>query len=128
MARPPALLSASQRTTLRTFPQINDALLARFYTLGPRELALVRERRQPQNRLGVALLALHVQHLGYFPDADEDIPAGVVAAVAQQLDVDPESYLNYARRDETRREHQLQVADALGYTSLSSARARQEVV
>lgn len=127
MARPPTLLSAPQRTALRTFPPIDDALLSRFYTLGPRELALVRERRQPHNRLGVALLALHVQHLGYFPETHADVPAEVVAAVAQQLDVDPGRYPHYARRDETRREHQLQVADALGYLPLTSARARQEV-
>lgn len=123
----PTLLSATQRTALRTFPQVDDTLVSRFYTLSPRELALVRERRQPQNRLGVALLALHVQHLGYFPDSDDAVPPEVIAAVAQQLGVDPETYLHYARRDETRREHQLQVADALGYTPLTTARSRQEV-
>lgn len=127
MPSPPTLLSATQRTALRAFPQVDDTLLSRFYTLSPRELALVRERRQPQNRLGVALLALHVQHLGYFPDSDDAVPAEVIAAVAQQLGVDSETYLHYARRDETRREHQLLIADALGYTPLTSARSRQEV-
>lgn len=126
MAAPLSLLSATQRAELLAFPEVDDNLLARFYTLGPGELALVRERRKPRNRLGVALLALHVQHLGHFPDLDSTLPARVVDVVAQQLDIAAEEYGRYARREETRREHQMQVAAALGYTPLTPARYRQE--
>ena len=127
MPSPPQLLSSSQRAALLAFPDPTSDLLARFYTLGPQELALIRERRKPRNRLGVALLALHVQHLGAFPATDQDLPSAVIETVAQQLDVDPGDYARYARRDETRREHQLQVAAALGYTAMTSVHYRQVV-
>ena len=100
----------------------------RFHTLSPADLALVRRRRRPANRLGFAIQLAYLRHPGRAIEAGEAPPEAMLAFVAQQLGVPPATFLDYARRDPTRREHLLELHAALDlkafglvdYRSLSS--------
>ena len=98
------ILSPQSRAELFD-PPTDPAVIVREYTLSPDDLTLIRQRRRDANRLGFAV------HLAYlkFPGrilGSEEIPASdMVVFLAQQLGVGSDAYIEYARRDETRREH-----------------------
>ena len=98
------ILSPQSRAALFD-PPTDPAAIVRHYTFSPDDLALIRQRRRDANRLGFAV------HLAYlkFPGrvlGSEEVPASdMVAFLAHQLGVQSDAYCEYARRDETRREH-----------------------
>ena len=57
------LLSAEERVRLFGVPTERDAL-ARLYTFEPRDLDLIRRRREDRNRLGFAVQLALVRHPG----------------------------------------------------------------
>lgn len=96
-------------------PPATEAEIARQYTLDARDLAIVRRRRGAHNRLGFAVQLCYLRYPGQATGADAAPPAGILAFVAQQVGVPPEAWDEYARRDETRREHALELQAAFGY-------------
>ena len=57
------LLSSDQRTRLFSIPT-EAAEMAKHYVLGPEDLALVRTKRRPSNRLGFAIQLCALRHPG----------------------------------------------------------------
>ena len=110
------LLSAEERTRLFGVPPDRDAL-ARLYTFEPRDLDLIRRRREDRNRLGFAVQLALVRHPGLTlaqvlaqqPGADL---APLVAFVAEQLEL-PAEWDRYALREQTMTDHAREVAAAL---------------
>ncbi len=50
------LLSPAQRAQMLRIPDdLSDQLLARYYTLSDDDLALIKQRRRPKNRLGFVM-------------------------------------------------------------------------
>lgn len=50
------LLSPAQRAQMLCIPDdLSDQLLARYYTFSDDDLALIKQRRRPQNRLGFVM-------------------------------------------------------------------------
>ena len=90
------LLSPQARSALFDPPSEPDAV-ARLYTLSADDLAQVRRRRRPQNRLGFAVQLAYFRHPGRALGVGEEPPAAMLAHVAGQVGADPV--------DETRREH-----------------------
>lgn len=89
--------------------------IARQYTLDARDLALIRRRRGAHNRLGFAVQLCYLRYPGQVMDPETGPPDAVLAFVAQQAGVPSASWGEYARRDETRREHALELQAAFGY-------------
>jgi TnpA family transposase len=104
------LLSPQARSSLFDPPR-DPALVVRFHALSPADLALVRRRRRPANRLGFAIQLAYLRHPGRAIEAGEAPPEAMLAFIAQQLGVPPTTFLDYARRDPTRREHLLELRD-----------------
>src|SRR5271166_1246637 len=98
------LLSPQSRAALFD-PPTDPTAIVRHYTFAQDDLALIRRRRRDANRLGFAA------HLGYlrFPGrvlgVEEVPPSDMLAFIASQIGVGPESFTAYARREETRWEH-----------------------
>lgn len=107
------LLSPQARSSLFDPPR-DPALVVRFHTLSPADLALIRRRRRPANCLGFAIQLAYLRHPGRAIEAGEVPPEAMLAFIAQQLGVSPATFLGYARRDPTRREHLLELQAALG--------------
>ena len=110
---PRTLLSSEQRVRLFSIPT-DPAEMTRHYVLGADDLALVGARRRASNRLGFAVQLCALRHPGGVLDPSESPPAPMVAFVAQQIGVDSALFADYAQRDQTRREHAVELQRYLG--------------
>jgi len=114
------LLSSEQRTRLFTIPT-DPAEMTRHYVLDANDLALVGARRRAGNRLGFAVQLCALRHPGRVLDPSESPPEPMLVFIAQQIDVDPTLFGEYARRAETRREHLLELQRLLRLRSFGLA-------
>jgi hypothetical protein len=110
---PRTLLSSEQRIRLFSIPT-DPAEMTRHYVLGADDLALVGARRRASNRLGFAVQLCVLRHPGGVLDPSESSPTPMVAFVAQQIGVDSALFADYAQRDQTRREHAVELQRYLG--------------
>ena len=115
-----SLLSAEQRARLLTVPDTPEAM-ARHYVLGPDDLALIRGKRRPGNRLGFAVQLCLLRFPGRILAPGDVPPAPMIAFVANQLGISPALFAEYAQRDETRREHVGELQGRLGLRSFRLA-------
>ena len=95
------LLSPQARATLFD-PPTDVRAIVRHYTFSIEDLTLIRQRRRNANRLG---FAVHLAYLRWVLGAKEAPPAYMLAFIADQLRIDPNDFVDYAQRGETRREH-----------------------
>lgn len=118
------LLTESQRLSFQT-PASDEREMVRHYTLSSEDLALINRRRGDPNRLGFALMLCYLRFPGRVLQQDEQPPAALCAFVAEQLGLDAARFNDYAERDQTRREHLLEIETALGLHPLSQALYRE---
>ena len=107
------LLTESQRLSLHT-PVTDERGMVRHYTLSSEDLTLINRRRGDPNRLGFALMLCYLRFPGRILQQGEQPPAALCAFVAEQLSLDAAHFGDYAERDQTRREHVLEIETALG--------------
>ena len=113
----PSILSPAERAALFEPPQDHDEA-ARRCSLASGDIALTARRRRAHNRLGFAVQLVLVRDLGRTLRAGEQLPPAVVDVVADQLGVEADVFDDYAVRDETRRQHALEVAELLGLRTI----------
>ena len=118
------LLTESQRLSLQS-PASDERTMVRHYTLSSEDLALINRRRGEPNRLGFALMLCYLRFPGRILQQGEEPPAELCAFVAEQLGLDAAHFGDYAERDQTRREHALEIQAALGLRPLSRAIYRE---
>jgi TnpA family transposase len=94
---------------------LDEREIARHYTLTSDDLEIVGRRRGDATRLGYALLMLYMRWPGRALEAGEVPPTPVLAYVAQQLGVAPAAFADYAHRDQTRREHLVEIRRSHGF-------------
>lgn len=112
------LLTESQRLSFQV-PASDEREMVRHYTLTPEDLILINRRRGDPNRLGFAVMLCYLRFPGRVLQPGEQPPAELCAFVAEQLGMDAAHFADYAGRDQTRREHVLEIQAALGLTSLT---------
>jgi len=106
------------------FPEALSALeVEHFFTLDEQELARVRERRGPLNRMALALQVGFLKMTGNTLNSVERIPAAILAHLGQQLDCVPPRIASirafYGRRRRTLFEHHVRIPmKPPGYTDL----------
>ena len=88
------LLSPEQRKRLLDIPT-EAAAVAKHYVLSAEDLALVRAKRRPNNRLGYAVQLCVLRHPGRPPEPSEVPPAAMLAFVANQVGADPKLFGDY---------------------------------
>ena len=114
------LLSPEQRTRLFSIPT-DTAEMVRHYTLGADDLALIRTKRRSINRLGFAIQLCLLRYPGLGMGPVEQPPEAMIAFVAHQLGVPSADFADYAQRDQTRREHAVELQRYLGLRSFGLA-------
>lgn len=119
-----SILSAAERASLLALPDTEDAFI-RHDTFSEPDLSLIRQRRSDANRLGVAvqLCLLRFPGQGLLPDAA--VPMPLLEWIGRQLRLDPGCWPQYAEREETRREHLLELRTYLGMEPFGLAHYRQ---
>lgn len=101
-----------------------DRDLMRHYVLSADDLSVLRTKRSPANRLGQALVLCAMRHPGRALGPNEVPPPAMLAFVAEQLDVEPAAFADYAGRAQTRREQLAKLMVEHGYRSFGRAEAK----
>jgi TnpA family transposase len=118
-----ALLSSDQRIRLFGIP-VEQAEMARHYLLSAEDLVLIRTKRRAVNRLGFAIQLCLLRYPGQGLEPGEHPPEAMVAFVARQLGVSSATFADYALRDQTRREHAVELQNRLHVRSFRLANWR----
>lgn len=114
------LLTSDEHIRLFGMPSDPEALI-RHCTLSPVDLDWLSGRRGASNRLGAAVQLCLLRHPGFGLRAEENPPESLLAWLARQLDVPAAAWADYARRDQTRREHARASALRLGLRPFTRA-------
>ena len=118
------LLTESQRLSFQA-PASDEREMVRYYTLSPDDLALINRHRGEPNRVGFAVMLCYLRFPGRILQQGEQPPAALCAFIAEQLGLDAAQFGNYAERDQTRREHAIEIQAALGLRPFTSALYRE---
>ena len=118
------LLTPAQRQQVLALP--SDARqIAECYALSAADLDLVSIHRGEPNRLGFAVQLCFLRHPGRAWSPEEQLPSPMVSFIAHQVETEPEHLTDYARRDETRREHLGELLGTLGWSTFGLADYRE---
>lgn len=113
------LLTSTERSSLLAFPTTDDGLV-RHYTFSESELSVIHQRRGAHNRLGFAIQLCYLRYPGFALPTKAKPPTSLLNIVASQLHIKPTAWLQYAKRQETRREHLLELQAWLNLTPFSA--------
>lgn len=117
------VLSPGQRRALFDLPA-DEISAKRWYVLDEMDLALIRRRRKPENRLGYALQLCALRFPGRLLAPGEIIPAAMLRVVADQIGGDWRDIESYGLRENTRYEHSSALQNELGYRPFAGAARR----
>ena len=99
----------------------DPAEMARHYVLSSDDLALIRTKRRAINRLGFAIQLCLLRHPGQGMGPGEHPPPEMIAFIAHQLGLPSAKFGDYALRDQTRREHAVELQRYLQLRSFGFA-------
>lgn len=119
---PARFLTEEQRQRYGRFAdEPSPAQLARYFLLNEADRVLILARRGNHNRLEFALQLGTVRFLGTFLPNPTEVPPGVIAYVAQKLQIQDLTGLErYLERPPTHREHAGQIQQTYGYQDFSA--------
>ena len=117
-----SILSAAERESLLALPDTKDELI-RHYTFSETDLSIIRQRRGPANRLGFAVQLCYLRFPGVILGVDEPPFPPLLKLVADQLKVSVESWDEYGQREQTRREHLVELQTVFGLPRMRSCRS-----
>src|SRR5712691_10586104 len=113
---PGQFLNAAERERLERFPQeIGEHDINTFFTISSADVASLPIQSAPLHRLGSALQLCALRYLVFSPPDLTTAPAGAVAYIADQLDLDPALFARYGLRAHTRTDHFQRVMAYLGF-------------
>jgi len=118
-----SILTDRQRASVFDLPT-DDVALLRHYTLADDDLEIIRARRRPHNRFGFALQLCALRYPGRLLASGEVIPEAMTRFLAAQLGLKPDDLVDYAIREETRREHLAALREIYGYKMFAGRGAR----
>ena len=121
-----SILSAAERESLLALPDTKDDLI-RHYTFSDTDLSIIRQRRGPANRLGFAVQLCYLRFPGIFLGVDQAPSLPLLKLVADQLKVGVESWDDYGQREQTRREHLVELQTVFGFQPFTMSNYRQAV-
>ena len=121
-----SILSATERQSLLALPDVKDDLI-RYYTFSDTDLSVIRQRRGPANRLGFAIQLCYLRFPGVILGVDEPPFPPLLRIVASQLKVPVESWDDYGQREQTRREHLVELQTVFGFQPFTVSHYRQAV-
>jgi len=121
-----SILSAAERDSLLALPDTKDELI-RHYTFSETDVSIIRQRRGPANRLGFAMQLCYLRFPGVILGIDEPPFKPLLKMVAEQLKVSVESWDKYGQREQTRREHLVELQTVFGFQPFTMSHYRHAV-
>ena len=119
-----SILSATERDSLLAIPDAFDELIQHF-TFSESDLSMIRQRRGNENRIGFAVQLCLLRFPGQGLIIDAPVPAKLLQWIGGQLRIDAVCWPGYAQREETRREHLLELRSYLGIKPFSLSDFRE---
>jgi len=118
-----SILTDRQRSALFDLPT-DEAALLQHYTFADDDIEHIRARRKPENRLGFALQLCAFRYPGRLLIPGETIPLEVSRFIAAQLGMNADDLADYAIREETRRDHLVELRTIYGFRMFSGRGSR----
>lgn len=118
-----AFLDAEACALLFEPPEAHEYAVSR-YALTLEDVVFAKRRRRSHNRLGFAVQLALVRDLGRPLRSGETVPGAVLDVVADQMSIDPAVFELYAKRDETRREHVVEIVAQLDLRPMQESNYR----
>jgi TnpA family transposase len=121
-----SILSAAERESLLALPDTNDELI-RHYTFSESDLSIINQRRGAANRLGFAVQLCYLRFPGIILGVDHPPSPPLLKLVADQLKVAAERWDEYGQREQTRRNHLVELQIAFGFQIFAIGHYQQAV-
>lgn len=115
------LLTPEQRKEILTLNNLSEYEFTSYYSLSDYDIEVINRHRRDHNRLGFALQLCILRNPGCTINSMLEIPDNIITYVAKQIDVDPDVFSSYAKRDTTRREHLEEIRQVYGYRNLNNS-------
>ena len=119
-------LSATEREHLLALPKSPEEFI-RQYTFSEADLSLIHQHRGAANRLGFAVQLCYLRFPGVVLGMDQLPAPSVLAFVATQLKLTAPDWAVYGQREQTRREHLLELQAAFGFQTFGLPHYRAAV-
>ena len=120
------ILSDAELTGLLALPD-TEAEAIRRYTFSDADLAIISQHRGPANRLGFAVQLCYMRYPGVVLGAGDAPPRMLLQLVAAQLKLSPEHWSAYGKREQTRREHLVELRTVFGFQPFGKRHYRATV-
>lgn len=121
-----SILSTAERDTLLALPDAKDELI-KHYTLNATDLSIIRQHRGPANRLGFAVQLCYLRFPGIVLGVDESPFLPLLRLVSSQIKVPVKNWNEYGQREQTRREHLVELQAVFGFKPFTMSHYRQAV-
>ncbi len=112
------ILSDAELAGLIALPD-TEAESIRCYTFSDADLAIIAQHRGPADRLGFAVQLCCMRYPGIVLAADDPPPPTLLRLVAAQLKLSPEHWAAYGKREQTRREHLVELQTVFGFSAVT---------
>lgn len=107
------VLSLSEREGLFALPDNQNDLIQQ-YTFSESDLSIIRQHRGEANRLGFAVQLCYMRYPGIILSIHEKPFLPLLNFVADQLKLSTKAWDEYCKRDQTRREHLVELQSIFG--------------
>lgn len=111
-------MTGARRGSLLALPDTEEAVV-RFHGLDPDDLAAIAAARTSETRFGYALQLCCLRYPGRHLRRGEVLPAVMLDHVAEQIGVDAEAIVGFARRTPTRYDQLAAIKMRFGFTDLT---------
>jgi TnpA family transposase len=108
-------------------PPSDEGELIRHYTFSEADLSIIRQHRGASNRLGFAIQLCYMRYPGMTLSVGQQPFLPLLEFVARQLKVSVQSWEDYGQREQTRREHLVELQAAFGFKLFTMIYYRQVV-
>lgn len=121
-----SILSANEQASLLALPETEGDLI-RHYTFSESDLTIIRQHRGSVNRLGFAVQLCYLRFPGTVLNIDQSPFPPLLHLVSNQIKVPAESWADYGKREQTRREHLVELQAWLNLSPFAIADFRRFV-
>ena len=109
-----SILSATERASLLSMPHAQDDLIRR-YTFSDADLTIIGQHCGAANRLGFAVQLCYMRFPGVMLESGDVPPDALLALIVSQLKVPQSAWGEYGARENTRREHLIELQTVYGF-------------
>lgn len=113
-----SILSITEKQSLIALPD-NQAEFIRHYSFSESDLSIIRQRRGDANRLGFAIQLCYMRYPGIILGVNETPDTYLLDFVSKQLGLPTNAWDSYSLREQTRREHLVELQQSFGFKVFS---------